>query len=265
MKQRTRPLLLLLCVSMAVMTFAMPYSPVQAAPVEGFASPQIRAVWQHDDGPVASHSVARSWMWGPGPFYTDYEPYRETPEGNHLVQYFDKGRLEINDPNADPKSPWYVTSGLLVKEMIEGKVQTGNELWYDIGPAQIPVAGDTNANSPTYSIFAKLTNRVEERAGRPVTQEVSASGEIIQRMCRRRSRCRTSSRRRATTGPTYSGLMSTPRSGLRVSTGYTRLAYRSLNHTGFKCPSTALRARYLCSYSSAAPSPIIQLSSPPLR
>src|SRR5258708_6563440 len=89
----------------------------EAAPPEGFAAAQIRAVWQRDDGPVASGRVARTWIWGPGPFYTNYEPYREAQEGNHLVQYFDKGRLEINNPDGDKNSLWYVTSGLLVKEM----------------------------------------------------------------------------------------------------------------------------------------------------
>ena len=44
-------------------------------------------------------------MWGPGPFYTDYEPLTGAPEGNHLVQYFDKGRLEINEPRGDQSSP----------------------------------------------------------------------------------------------------------------------------------------------------------------
>jgi hypothetical protein len=108
-------------------------------------------------------------MWGPGPFYTDYEPYRDTPEGNHLVQYFDKGRLEINDPKADPKSPWYVTSGLLVKEMVAGRAQIGTDMWYDIGPVRIPVAGDTGATGvATYAHFAALTGRDNNRTGQPL-------------------------------------------------------------------------------------------------
>ena len=102
-------------------------------------------------------------MWGPGPFYTDYEPYADAPEGNHLVQYFDKGRLEINDPKADPSSPWYVTSGLLVKEMVAGKAQVGNGEWYNLGPANVPVAGDTDAEGvATYAHFSG--------ADRPCTQ-----------------------------------------------------------------------------------------------
>jgi hypothetical protein len=166
--KHTKPLFALLCASLIAATLASPYTPAIAAPTEGFASPQIRAIWQRDDAHVASHSVSRSWMWGPGPFYTDYEPYREAPEGNHLVQYFDKGRLEINDPNADPNSPWYVTSGLLVKEMVAGKAQVGNDAWYNIGPAHVPVAGDTAPGVPTYAHFASFTNRTTNRTGQPL-------------------------------------------------------------------------------------------------
>src|SRR5881394_790141 len=169
MRLSSKRFTLLLCAAIACLALATPYSPAQAAPTEGFATPQIRATWQRDDAPVASHSVARSWMWGPGPFYTDYEPYADAPEGNHLVQYFDKGRLEINDPKADPNSQWFVTSGLLVKEMVAGKAQVGNDKWYDIGPANVPVAGDTDAEGvATYAHFSGLTDRVPDRAGKPI-------------------------------------------------------------------------------------------------
>ncbi|MEO8286374.1 MAG: M1 family aminopeptidase [Chloroflexota bacterium] len=177
----TRLRALLLSTVLAFTTLALPYSSVRAAPAEGFAASQIRAIWQRDDGPVAAHTAARSWTWGPGPFYTDYEPYRETPDGNHLVQYFDKGRLEINDPNADPSSPWFVTSGLLVKEMVTGKAQTGDNTLFTIGPAAIPVAGDGEADrGPTYAQFALLTGRVANKSGRdlPNNSYLNSDGKV---------------------------------------------------------------------------------------
>lgn len=140
-----------------------------AAPPEGFASSQIRAIWQRDDGPVASGQTSRPWMWGPGPFYTNYEPYIDGPQGNHLVQYFDKGRLEINDLNGDKLSPWFVTSGLLVKEMVSGNIYVGNEQYYELGPARVAVAGDGGPDSgPTYAHFAPLTGRAPNREGQPL-------------------------------------------------------------------------------------------------
>ncbi len=154
-------------------------STAEAAPPEGFAAPQIRAVWQRDDGPVASGRVQRTWMWGPGPFYTNYEPYAEAQEGNHLVQYFDKGRLEINNPSGDKTSPWYVTSGLLVKEMVSGSAQVGDNSFYKLGPAGIPVAGDsTNPNAPTYATFGGLTSRATNRVGQATVAQVDITGRV---------------------------------------------------------------------------------------
>jgi hypothetical protein len=44
--------------------------------------------------------------------------YQEGPDGQHLVQYFDKSRMEINKPDADPNDPFFVTQGLLARDMI---------------------------------------------------------------------------------------------------------------------------------------------------
>src|SRR5438105_7012365 len=131
--KRVLCLAVVVCVAIGSMPSPGSATPMWA-PTEGFAAPQIRAIWQHDDGPVASGQVLRTWMWGPGAFYTDYEPYADAPQGNHLVQYFDKGRLEINDPSANASSKWFVTSGLLVKEMVSGQAQTGDHSFYQLGP-----------------------------------------------------------------------------------------------------------------------------------
>jgi hypothetical protein len=153
-----------------------------AAPAEGFATDRIKAVWARDDGPVASGQVRRAWVWGPGPFYTTYEPFSDAPNGSHLVQYFDKGRLEVNDPDADPRSPWYVTGGLLVAEMVSGEAQMGGGRTYHLGPAQVPVAGDTYSTpgslAPTYATFSRLTGRQADHTGQPVNHLLSASGQV---------------------------------------------------------------------------------------
>ena len=43
------------------------------------------------------------------------------------MQYFDKARMEINDPNGDRNNLYFVTNGRLVVEMISGRVQTGDD------------------------------------------------------------------------------------------------------------------------------------------
>jgi hypothetical protein len=152
----------------------------KAAPPEGFAAPEIRAIWQRDDAEVASGQAKGTWLWGPGPFYTNYESYTDAPQGNHLVQYFDKGRLEINDPDADPKAPWFVTSGLLVREMVSGRAQVGANSYYNIGPANVHVAGDGDATTPTYATFANLQAATPNRQGQPLSALLGKDGKITQ-------------------------------------------------------------------------------------
>ncbi|MGI8586109.1 MAG: hypothetical protein ACR2M0_00240 [Chloroflexia bacterium] len=131
----------------------------QSASAEDFANPAFVRVWERSDLPVQQARVPRSWLWGNTPFVSKQEPYAEGVGGTHLVQYFDKSRMEINDPNGDPNSPWYVTNGLLTVEMMTGKIQVGNNSFQPSAPANIPVAGDTGdagQTAPTYATLAKV-------------------------------------------------------------------------------------------------------------
>src|SRR5690349_3497852 len=90
------------------------------------ATPVFERTWARTDKPVADGEVSRTWMWGPeantGAFN---EPYAESPNGERQVQYFDKSRMEITRPDAVDDGVWYVTNGLLVNELISGRVQIG--------------------------------------------------------------------------------------------------------------------------------------------
>ena len=100
---------------------------------------------------------------GPAAGRSVYEPYDEGSGRLHLVQYFDKSRMEINDVTADRNSKWFVTNGLLTVELVSGRVQFGNTRWLPKtgGPAPIPVASDADdANAPTYASFTNLANTV---------------------------------------------------------------------------------------------------------
>jgi hypothetical protein len=119
----------------------------------GFASEHFYDRWARTDLPVEQGIVARTWMWGPEP-YTEgmFEPYADSPDGERLVQYFDKSRMEITYPNRPDDNLWYVTNGLLVVEMVDGRIQVGDDDFVDSTPAQIPIAGDPNdAFGPTYA------------------------------------------------------------------------------------------------------------------
>ena len=103
-----------------------------------FADPAFQTVWNRTDKLVAENQVTRSWYWGPTPGEAKTEPYAEGVDGQRQVQYFDKIRMEINDPSADKTSQFYVTNGLLTVELISGKMQTGNSTYENSYPANIP-------------------------------------------------------------------------------------------------------------------------------
>ena len=114
-------------------------------------------VWTKADEPVAKGTVARSWLWGPGPSVTRYEQYEQGPGQRRLVQYYDKSRMEINNPNADPNSPGYITNGLLTVEMIGGEIQTGDANSVEAKvQADIPVVGDPRKDNPLAPSYADL-------------------------------------------------------------------------------------------------------------
>jgi hypothetical protein len=107
--------------------------------------------------PVIEGEVDRTWIWGPKPYTEAFnEPYADSPGGERLVQYFDKSRMEINDP--DEQGLWSVTNGLLVVEMVDGAIQTGDdEFDHNPEPADVQIAGDAaGSESPTYADIASF-------------------------------------------------------------------------------------------------------------
>jgi outer membrane protein assembly factor BamB len=149
-----------------------------------FADPAFQSLWTRTDSLVANHSANRSWFWGPGPNTNGLmEPYIEGKGGQRLVQYFDKSRMEINNPDADPKSAFYVTNGLLVVELISGRMQMGNNAYVDGQGANINVAGDsTDSQAPTYVSFQGVANttlgdhKAQDRTGQSATATLARSG-----------------------------------------------------------------------------------------
>lgn len=117
------------------------------------------------------------------------EPYQDSPNGARAVFYFDKARMEISDPNQDPQSDWYVTAGLLVRDLIAGQIQVGKNSFVPTAPAAVPVTGDINNNplSPTYATLAPIasignnidTNKSQNHTGQTVTALLQADGTIV--------------------------------------------------------------------------------------
>src|SRR5438270_9405380 len=107
----------------ALLSLAQPYQAQQVQQVQQgtFGHASFQKVWERTDKLVASGQVKRSWYWGPTPGATMMEDYAEGQGGKRLVQYFDKSRMEVNNPNGNPNDPFFITNGLLTVELISGK------------------------------------------------------------------------------------------------------------------------------------------------
>ena len=153
--------------------------PVQAA---GFADPAFQRVWERTDLAVAAHKVNRTWYWGPGP---NSEAKQEKFEGGtRLVQYFDKSRMEINNPAGDKTSKFYVTNGLLTVELMSGKIQNGVSAFEDSTPANINMTGDDgDLLAPSYAAMARVSNagidhRATDRTGKGIVGTMNNVGFV---------------------------------------------------------------------------------------
>lgn len=137
-------------------------------------------VWQRADQPVAAQRATRTWMWGPKPLRRVSEGYADAPAGDRTVEYYDKTRMEITNPDADQSSQWYVTNGLLVVEMVRGQIQIGDKQFANRGSAAIPVAGDQDdPNAPTYASLAGVTSRAgSDRSGEYVATTLNRAGQV---------------------------------------------------------------------------------------
>ena len=161
-------------VALLIMSFAQP------AAAADVTNPSFARTWARTDKPVAELAVSRTWMWGPNAL-TDplLEPYAESPGGSRFVQYYDKSRMEISDPKSDHGSPWFVTNGLLAKEMITGQLQVGNDSFTASGPAPVNIAGDAgDPTGPTYATFSGLLGYAPIPLGWTVIQTVDRAGTV---------------------------------------------------------------------------------------
>ena len=159
----------------------------QAATAYTFADSAFDLTWTRTDADVAAQKITRGWVWGPSAGVAGLEPYTESPGGQRLVQYFDKARMEVNNPTADPADPYFQTNGLLTVELLTGRIQTGDRTFEQRDPAQLPLAGDTDdPNAPTYATFLGVSNtprgehRAPDRRGQVMTDVIARDATVSQ-------------------------------------------------------------------------------------
>jgi uncharacterized protein YkwD len=150
------------------------------------ADPAVQDEWWDADGPVSAGWVEQTWLWGPDVFATKTEAYAESPSGQRTVYYFDKSRMEVSDLSADRSSSWFVTNGLLVREMILGGIQIGQSAFAPARPALMPLAGDdagANPDAPNYASLSGLAtvmddHKLPDLTGTPVQSTLAKDGTV---------------------------------------------------------------------------------------
>jgi hypothetical protein len=136
--------------------------------------------WMRTDKAVNDLVVDRTWIWGPMETSLSVtEPYVEGHDGEREVIYFEKSRMEITDWTGDRSSPWMVTNGLLVVELMSGRLQLGHAVFEQRDAAHINVAGDQNdPNGPTYATLAPLRSAAPHAAGSTIIKRLQRDGNI---------------------------------------------------------------------------------------
>lgn len=146
-------------------------------PAQDFVDPALRNVWSRTDQVIAERKADRSWTWGPTGLVARAEVYTQAIGGVRQVQYFDKARMEITDWQRDRNNPWFVTNGLLVKELIEGQMQLGDNEFVPRAAANVNVAGDgDDPNGPTYASFKNHLARAGNRSGQTANATLARNG-----------------------------------------------------------------------------------------
>jgi hypothetical protein len=138
----------------------------------------FKRVWERTDSPQARGD--RPFIWGPTPTIPAIdEPLAGLPGDRHTVLYWDKSRMEVNDPNA-PQDQWYVTNGLLVVEMVTGQQQIGvNPTRYaSRAPAEIPFGDLDDATGPTFRSFGAQLAAPPLATGAPVARAIDRAGTV---------------------------------------------------------------------------------------
>lgn len=144
-----------------------------------FADNAFLPTWNRADAPIVAGLIPRGWLWGPGPNAGgQWERFDKGQGGRRLVQYFDKSRMEVNNPNGDRAAPFFVTQGLLVSEMILGRIQVGENRFETRAPAQIPFGDPDDATGATYASLTGLLYSRPGQVGAPVAVAVGRDGRL---------------------------------------------------------------------------------------
>jgi hypothetical protein len=150
--------------------------PVRSSQPSAFADPAFSRFYSRSSG------TEQQLLWGGGPLVSLVEPFTGAPGNRRLVQYFERGRMEIADSSASTTTTGSISQGLLVREMATGYVQLGYDEFVQGEPAPIALFGsaaDTGDAALTYAGFEDaVAIEAGNRTGELLDAWIGPGGEI---------------------------------------------------------------------------------------
>jgi hypothetical protein len=144
--------------------------PVRHAEAPPFATPAFQRAWTSEPA-AAAKSID---VWGSDPLVWRVEPYAGAPNNRRTVQYFERGRMEIEAGDSE------VTLGLLAREMTMGRIDLGQGSVLERQPPEISVdSGELDDLVPTYLTLSRVVGlpaRDRSRNAERITDWVLRSG-----------------------------------------------------------------------------------------
>lgn len=163
-------------VGLVVMLLGAAFAVVSLLPVRQtdsppFASPLFQHIWV-GDAAAATRIVD---LWGGEPLAWRVEPYSGAPNDRRVVQYFDRGRMEVESGSSQ------VTIGKLVQELVQGEIDLGSGIIRSRDVPDLPIdSGALDQQIPTYRTLAQLTidadSPVVRNIGGRVTEWIDRTG-----------------------------------------------------------------------------------------
>ena len=158
------------------------FLPIQASQPSAFADPAFARYYRR------ASDQGQAMLWGSAPIVSLVEPFTGAPGNRRLVEYFDKGRMElaVDAATEESRTPRQrVTEGLLVREMVTGEVQLGYDSFVQRDPAEVSIFGASNGiDGPTYADFMAANTRAPDLTAGPTTsfnRWMNADGTISER------------------------------------------------------------------------------------
>ena len=163
---------LLFAIGVVVVVSALP---VNSSQPSAFADPAFSRYYARSTG------TEQQLLWGGGPLVSLVEPFSGAPGNRRLVQYFERGRMEMADSTAQATTG-AISQGLLVREMATGYVQLGYDDFVQGEPAPIALFGAASAAGDaalTYADFAGAVSlQAGDRTGEILDEWIAPGGEI---------------------------------------------------------------------------------------